>query len=55
MGIVLQGVVVTLLILVPFLDRGGPERHPAKRPLAMTLGAIAAALFILFTLLGHYV
>jgi len=55
MGIVLQGVAVTLLILVPFLDRGGPERHPAKRPLAMTLGAIAAGLFILFTLLGHYV
>ncbi|MBI4827785.1 MAG: hypothetical protein HY804_03075 [Nitrospinae bacterium] len=55
MGIVLQGVAVAILILVPFLDRGGPERRPAKRPLAMTLGAIGAALFIVFTILGHYI
>lgn len=55
MGIVLQGVAVAILILVPFLDRGGPERRPGKRPLAMTLGAIGAALFIVFTILGHYI
>lgn len=36
-GIMGQGVVVLLLLLVPFLDRGG-ERNPLRRPIAMILG-----------------
>ncbi len=55
LGIVFQGVAVTLLLAVPFIDMGGKERRPSKRPIAMALGALAAIIFIVFTLLGHYV
>jgi len=55
MGIVMQGVAVTVLLLTPFIDRGGKERRPSKRPIAMAAGAAAAIVFIAFTLLGHYV
>jgi len=55
MGIVFQGVAVVALLAVPFIDFGGPERRPSKRPVAMVLGALAAAAFIAFTLLGHYI
>jgi quinol-cytochrome oxidoreductase complex cytochrome b subunit len=52
LGIVMQGVAVNLLLVVPFIDFGGKERNPARRPIAMTLGAIGAAVTILFSILG---
>ena len=54
LGILAQGAAVTALALVPFLDRGGKERRPRKRPIAMVIGIIAMATTIAFTLLGHY-
>lgn len=53
LGIVIQGVAVTVLIAVPFLDMGGPERRPSKRPIAMTMGAIGVFLTLLCGYLGH--
>lgn len=55
MGIVMQGVAVTALLAVPFLDRGGSERRWFKRPKAMAAGFVAMAIFVVFTLLGHYI
>ena len=44
---------VTLLLLLPFIDRR-PERHPAKRPVAMTCGVIFAAIVTTLTLIGYF-
>jgi quinol---cytochrome c reductase cytochrome c subunit, bacillus type len=40
-----------LLIGLPFYDRG-PERHPLKRPIAMTAGAVTVAAMAYLTILG---
>ncbi|MGE5799154.1 MAG: cytochrome b N-terminal domain-containing protein [Syntrophaceae bacterium] len=48
-GIPLGGFLV--LILVPFLDRG-PERNPAKRPLAMEAWAMAVVVYVALTVAG---
>jgi len=48
-GIPLGGFLV--LILIPFLDRG-PERNPAKRPLAMEAWAIAVIVYVALTVAG---
>jgi len=52
LGIVACSVPFLLLLLWPFLDRG-KERHPKKRPIAVTFGIIGllAALFLGY--LGH--
>ncbi|MDH5477428.1 MAG: hypothetical protein OEY50_03775 [Nitrospinota bacterium] len=55
MGIVAQQVAVTILILVPFLDRNVNERRPGKRPIAIALGILAALMAIVFTILGAVV
>ena len=47
------GVFVTLLLILPFIDRG-PERNPAKRPVAMVCGAIFAGTITALTLIGLY-
>jgi quinol-cytochrome oxidoreductase complex cytochrome b subunit len=52
LGIAMQGVAVTILLVVPFIDFGGKDRNPSRRPIAMTLGAIGAAVTILFSILG---
>lgn len=54
LGILAQGAAVALLALAPFIDRGGKERHPLKRPVAMGVGAAGAIIMIVFTLLGHF-
>ena len=41
-----------LLLLWPFLDRS-PERHPKKRPVAVTIGIVAIVLALGFGLLGY--
>ena len=40
-----------LLLLLPFYDVG-PERHPLKRPIAMTAGAATVAAMAYLTILG---
>lgn len=53
LGIAMQGVAITALFAVPFLDMGDPKvRHPKKRPIAMIAGAGAAFITILFSILG---
>ena len=41
-----------LLLIWPFLDRS-PERHPRRRPVAVTVGVVALLLAIVFGVLGH--
>ena len=42
-----------LLLFWPFLDRS-PERHPKKRPVAVSIGVAALLLALVFGLLGHF-
>jgi len=53
LGLLGPGVIVLVLILLPFLDKS-KERHPRKRPLATILGILGIILFIGLTLWGHY-
>lgn len=53
LGILIQGIAVTLLFAVPFIDRG-PDRSPKKRPVAMILGGAGLLTVIVFALLGHF-
>ena len=52
-GLSIQGVAMTFLALLPFIDRGG-EKHPLKRPLftACSIGGIL--LYAGLTIWGHY-
>ncbi len=42
---------LVLLLLLPFYDRG-PERHPLRRPIAMTAGVATIAAMAYLTVLG---
>jgi menaquinol-cytochrome c reductase cytochrome b/c subunit len=42
---------MVLLILLPFFDRG-PERHPARRPIATTAGILTIVSMAFLTVLG---
>src|ERR671921_1216900 len=44
-------VCLVLLIVLPFIDRG-PERHPMRRPIAMTAGIATIAAMAYLTVLG---
>lgn len=52
-GIMGQGIILLIIILLPFLDRN-PERRPGKRPIAISLGILMAIAFIVFTIWGYY-
>ena len=52
-SILIQGVVILIVIALPFLDRN-PERRPLKRPFVMTLGVIAVCAAIVLALKGHF-
>jgi len=52
-GVLSQGVVFLVLLLVPFLDRGD-ARHPKKRPIFTLLGVLGIIGFIILTIWGHY-
>lgn len=52
-GLAVQGAAMTLLALIPFLDRGR-ERHPLKRPLFLALATGGILLWIGLTIWGHY-
>ncbi|HEV7845310.1 MAG TPA: c-type cytochrome [Thermoleophilaceae bacterium] len=42
---------LVLLLVLPFIDRG-PERHPLRRPIAMTAGIATIAAMAYLTILG---
>jgi ubiquinol-cytochrome c reductase cytochrome b subunit len=52
-GLGVQGVFMTLLALLPFLDRG-PERRPAKRPIFVAVYTLALLTFVAISIWGHY-
>ncbi|MDA8101008.1 MAG: cytochrome b N-terminal domain-containing protein, partial [Nitrospiraceae bacterium] len=49
--VILPGVAVTVLLLIPFLDRR-PERNPAKRGLLMSAAAVVVLSVLALTILG---
>ncbi len=51
-GIMGQGIVVLLLLALPFIDRG-KERNPLRRPRAILLGALIILSFIALTVWGR--
>jgi quinol-cytochrome oxidoreductase complex cytochrome b subunit len=53
LGLFVSLIPQVLLLLWPFLDRT-PERHPRKRPFAVTIGVVALLLAIVFGVLGHF-
>ncbi|KAF0216835.1 MAG: ubiquinol-cytochrome c reductase cytochrome b [Geobacteraceae bacterium] len=53
LGLAVQGVAVTLLLLLPFLDRS-PERRPSRRPLFVSAYVLGVALFVALSVWGHY-
>jgi len=53
LGLAAQGLVMTLLLLLPFLDRG-KERRPARRPLFVTCYILGILLFVAISFWGHY-
>jgi ubiquinol-cytochrome c reductase cytochrome b subunit len=52
LGIFVSLIPPLLLLLWPFLDRS-PERHPRKRPIAVTIGVLGLLLAIAFGVVGH--
>ena len=52
-SIILQGLVMLVLLLVPFIDRN-PERHPRKRLFAITVGILAIVCLVYLAFLGKY-
>jgi mono/diheme cytochrome c family protein len=46
------GLLITLLLLLPFIDRR-PERNPMLRPLAMVSLAVYAGFILVFTIMGY--
>ncbi len=53
LGLAVQGVTVTLLLVLPFLD-GSPERRPGRRPLFVTAYVFGITLFIALSVWGHF-
>lgn len=53
LGLAVQGAAVTLLLLLPFLDRGR-ERCPSRRPLFVTAFFLGILLFVAISIWGHY-
>jgi quinol-cytochrome oxidoreductase complex cytochrome b subunit len=52
LGILVSLIPPLVLLLWPFLDRS-PERHPKKRPVAMTVGVLGLLLAVTFGALGY--
>ncbi len=52
-GLSVQGMAMTCLALLPFIDRGR-ERHPLKRPLFMTAAIGGILLWVGLSIWGHY-
>lgn len=52
-GLAVQGMVMTFLALLPFIDRGA-ERHPLKRPLFLLCSLGGILLWLGLTIWGHF-
>jgi ubiquinol-cytochrome c reductase cytochrome b subunit len=52
-GIMIQVVAMTLIALLPFLDRG-KEKHPLKRPLFTTCAIGGIIIYLTLMIWGHY-
>jgi len=52
-GLAVQALAMTLLALLPFLDRS-PERHPLKRPLFLAGAVLGILVWIGLSIWGHY-
>ncbi len=52
-GLGVQGLFMTFLALLPFIDCG-PERRPAQRPLFMTCYVLGILGFVAISIWGHY-
>ena len=52
-GLGIQGLFMTFLALLPFIDRGG-ESRPVKRPLFVTCYVLGILLFVAISIWGHY-
>jgi ubiquinol-cytochrome c reductase cytochrome b subunit len=52
-GVLGQGLVIILLFLWPFIDRG-EERRPWKRPRFLVSTIVAVLLLLFFTVWGYY-
>lgn len=53
LGIFVSFVPPLVLLLWPLLDRS-KERHPRRRPIAVTIGVLALAAAVVFGVLGHF-
>jgi ubiquinol-cytochrome c reductase cytochrome b subunit len=53
LGLAVQGLGVTFLLLLPFIDRTR-ERRPAKRPLFVTCFVLGVLLFVGLSIWGHF-
>ena len=53
LGVTIQILFLLAVILLPFLDRN-PERHPRRRPVMMTIGAITALVVLALGVWGHF-
>jgi len=52
-GLSIQGVAMTFLAILPFLDRGR-EKHPLKRPLFLACSVGGILLYVALMIWGHY-
>ena len=52
-GLAVQGMAMTFLALLPFVDRG-KEKHPLKRPLFLACSVGGILLWLGLTIWGHY-
>lgn len=52
LGLMAQGAVILLLFLLPFIDKN-KERHPKKRPIAVSLGIAFVLGYIVLTIWGY--
>jgi cytochrome b6-f complex subunit 4 len=50
-GIIVPGVVVLLMIVLPFVDRS-PERNPLRKPVTTTIAVIVVAAIVVLTVWG---
>ena len=53
LGVAVQGLAVTFLMLLPFFDRS-PERRPSKRPVFIACYVLGILLFVGLSVWGHY-
>ena len=53
LGLAAQGGLMTVLALLPFIDRG-EERRPAKRPIFVAVYSLTIILMVAISVWGHY-